>query len=180
MWPASAEAVLGETSLSETALQAALSAIDEPAFIVSPLGHVLYSNSKGRALLATRGEVSMYRQLVSAIHSEGSSTKDPSVQQGELVLVPFEVEGMTDHYLVRARTDASEMVDVLAARAAELWGLTRRQSDVLACIAKGASNKDIASALGISVRTVEIHVTTILARAGVETRSALASAMWEL
>lgn len=44
---------------------------------------------------------------------------------------------------------------------------------MLELIAEGRSNATIASMLGISARTVEIHVTALLDKAGVENRSAL-------
>jgi len=40
--------------------------------------------------------------------------------------------------------------------------LTKRQSQVLALMAKGQSNKEIARELGVSEHTVKIHVTAIL------------------
>jgi DNA-binding NarL/FixJ family response regulator len=42
--------------------------------------------------------------------------------------------------------------------------LTPRELDVLRMLAQGFSNKEIASALGMSVRTVESHHANILAR----------------
>lgn len=49
--------------------------------------------------------------------------------------------------------------------------LTQRQSDVLACIARGSSNEEIASQLGISVGTVKTHVHTVLRRIGARNRT---------
>jgi DNA-binding CsgD family transcriptional regulator/tetratricopeptide (TPR) repeat protein len=51
-------------------------------------------------------------------------------------------------------------------------GLTRRQHDVLRLVADGATNAEIAQRLGLSVRTVDHHVSSILARLGVRTRAA--------
>lgn len=49
--------------------------------------------------------------------------------------------------------------------------LTQRQSDVLACIARGCSNEEIARELGISVGTVKTHVHTVLKRIGARNRT---------
>ena len=49
-------------------------------------------------------------------------------------------------------------------------GLTRRQADVLALIADGLTNAEIADELVLSVRTVDTHVAAILDRLGVRSR----------
>lgn len=49
-------------------------------------------------------------------------------------------------------------------------GLTARQLDVLDLVADGATNAEIADRLGLSVRTVDHHVSAILSRLGVRTR----------
>lgn len=50
--------------------------------------------------------------------------------------------------------------------------LTPREMEVLQCAAQGLRNKDIARDLGVSVRTVEGHLSTILAKLGVASRTA--------
>ena len=49
--------------------------------------------------------------------------------------------------------------------------LTKREMEVLKAAAKGMSNKDIAEELYLSVRTVEAHLTTILNKLGVGSRT---------
>jgi DNA-binding NarL/FixJ family response regulator len=61
-------------------------------------------------------------------------------------------------------------------------GLTRRQADVLALLAEGLTNAEIADRLVLSVRTVDTHVAAILDRLGVRTRreaAAVARALGE-
>lgn len=48
--------------------------------------------------------------------------------------------------------------------------LTRRESEVLACIARGLQNKEIAVALGISLATVRNHVHAILEKLDVHSK----------
>jgi DNA-binding CsgD family transcriptional regulator len=50
-------------------------------------------------------------------------------------------------------------------------GLTDRQRDVLRLVADGATNAEIAQRLGLSVRTVDHHMSAILGRLGVRTRT---------
>ena len=50
--------------------------------------------------------------------------------------------------------------------------LTRRERDVLAELAKGSSNQTIATTLGMSVRTVETHLSHIYLKLGVKSRAA--------
>ena len=57
------------------------------------------------------------------------------------------------------------------ARVARPAGLTEREVDVLRLIARGLSNKAVASALGLSPKTVGHHVEHIYSKAGVTTRA---------
>lgn len=56
-------------------------------------------------------------------------------------------------------------------------GLTRRESEVFAWMAQGKRDREIATILGISYRTVTNHVYAILRKLGVETRTAALGAM---
>lgn len=49
--------------------------------------------------------------------------------------------------------------------------LTERQAEILALLARAMPNKRIASELGLGLRTVESHVSVILSKLGVESRS---------
>ncbi|MFZ5897082.1 MAG: helix-turn-helix domain-containing protein [Myxococcota bacterium] len=48
--------------------------------------------------------------------------------------------------------------------------LTARERGVLERVLLGETNKEIAAALGCSVKTVEFHVSNILKKVGVESR----------
>ncbi len=50
-------------------------------------------------------------------------------------------------------------------------GLTDRETDVLRLLADGKANKEIARVLGIGERTVKSHVSSILAKLGVQSRT---------
>lgn len=52
--------------------------------------------------------------------------------------------------------------------------MTRREVDVLALVAKGQSNKEIAGRLYLSSRTVEKHVERLMFKTGATNRAQLA------
>lgn len=58
------------------------------------------------------------------------------------------------------------------AHAPDGLGLTQRERDVLQMMASGKSNREIADALFVSLGTVKVHVTHVLAKLGVRSRSA--------
>ena len=52
-----------------------------------------------------------------------------------------------------------------------LSALTRRETDVLEQLARGRSNKQIAASLSLGLRTVESHVSNLLGKLGVNSRT---------
>jgi DNA-binding NarL/FixJ family response regulator len=54
--------------------------------------------------------------------------------------------------------------------------LSRREEEVLGLIAEGMANKQIASRLGITERTVKVHVGNLFRRIGVADRTS--AALW--
>jgi NarL family two-component system response regulator LiaR len=61
---------------------------------------------------------------------------------------------------------------------AELQGLTEREREVLDCIARGLTNREIAEQMVISEKTVKTHVSNLLDKLGLEDRTR--AAIWAL
>lgn len=64
----------------------------------------------------------------------------------------------------------TEVVDAEPTGVSELAGLTARELEVVARVAEGAANKEIARGAGISVKTVEAHMASIFSKLGVANR----------
>jgi DNA-binding CsgD family transcriptional regulator len=75
----------------------------------------------------------------------------------------------------RARLEIDVPADI-APSAAERYGLTVRELEVLALVAEGCTNRQIADALFISVKTASVHVSNILGKLGVANRGEAAAA----
>jgi DNA-binding CsgD family transcriptional regulator len=92
-----------------------------------------------------------------------------------------------------ARAALEEAVEILDGMGARLWaeraraelgriggraaadGLTPTEERVAELVAEGRSNKDVAAALFVSVRTVEANLTRVYAKLGIRSRSELAA-----
>lgn len=74
-----------------------------------------------------------------------------------------------------ARPFLAEVGTILGRDHGSDHGLTRRELEVLQLLATGVTNGKIAKELVVSVRTVETHVSNILSKLGVSSRSAATS-----
>ncbi len=57
--------------------------------------------------------------------------------------------------------------------ATEAWRLSRRQREILVLATQGLTNKQMAFELGCCPKTIEVHVTGLLKKAGVARRNEL-------
>ena len=90
----------------------------------------------------------------------------------------LELEAARDVFARLGAAPDLARVDALAGRAApaDAHGLTKRELEVLALVAAGRSNREIAAELVISEHTVARHVQNLFAKLGVSSRAAATSA----
>jgi DNA-binding NarL/FixJ family response regulator len=163
------ETRLRQAGLLGAALEAALEALGQPAYVLTSTGRVVYANSAGRARVER-----VPPSVAEAIRLQGQGPLPPPHPH----VTRLHSRGLSPHYLVVDRSveaQATGRVYALAAR----WELTAREAEVLEHIIQGASNKAIATRLGCAERTVEVHVTHLLRKAGVESRSALIAKVFQ-
>jgi DNA-binding NarL/FixJ family response regulator len=82
-------------------------------------------------------------------------------------------------FLLRARLPLPEGCDGEPADADAVeddpFGLTPREREVLAMVAEGATNREIGERLFMAEKTASVHVSRILAKLGVRTRTQAAA-----
>jgi DNA-binding CsgD family transcriptional regulator len=159
-----------DTSHEQAAsIDALLEAVPFPAMLVRAGAGVQQANAAGAAMLDGR-----FAGLVKAVddHLRGAGAAPPGAtinkvsQPGVPALALVVYRG--------ARFAAAGR----RGRAVRRWNLTSREADVLAHLADGASNKEIAARCGCALKTVEQHVSAILAKAALPSRAALVRAFW--
>jgi len=150
-------------ALASHGLVAALDHIGSPAFVTDDGGRPVFANGIG-ARMFDRDPAGMTRNLQRRL---GASARE------------INAPGHRPHWLV-VLTPEAQVPDERVAKAASQWKLTKRQLEVLALAAKGEANKGIAEKLGCAVATVEVHMSAILRKTGLENRAQLVSRFWTL
>jgi DNA-binding CsgD family transcriptional regulator len=157
-----------------------------PLLHVSEKGKILWGSSPALRLLRTywgwtkpsaQLPTPLRRMVSCRAHTNGSS---PTPLRSELLIGGR--QGASLH--VRLIEDNKRLLLLLYERSASpqtsAHGLTKREAEVFQWLAAGKSNKDIATILAISPRTVEKHLGRIFQYLGVETRTAAAAEFYRL
>jgi DNA-binding NarL/FixJ family response regulator len=103
-----------------------------------------------------------------------------AVHKGDAFFSPTAARSLTQALRgepAAASPAAGQGGDAEARRAVE--ALTGREREVLLFIARGALNKEIAAALGISIRTVEAHRDNLMRKLGIRTVAGLTKLVLE-
>ncbi len=122
------------------------------------------------ALLATGGDRGLARTLVQEAHEVATALGARPLREG------------IERLAVRARLElaAQQPPAPPANPMLERFELTPRELEVLALVADGMTNREIAAELFISEKTASVHVSRILAKLSVPNRTAAAAAAHEL
>lgn len=148
----------------ETMVEETLAAVPNAAFLYSKEGGVRGANPSGKLALE-RDPSGVAETVRHALDHPGPGAPYATTDllQGRQLLISRGTE-----------------LDVQArlARIQSRWKLTPRQTEVLALLVQGHSNKEIARNLGCATKTVEIHLSHLLQKAGAESRLALLSTFW--
>jgi DNA-binding NarL/FixJ family response regulator len=135
---------------------------------VAVLGELRARGSAARVLVLTSATEPASASL--AVRSGAAGVLYKDVDPDALVRA---IRSVHDGHLLLAAEAAGSLV-----RSAGAWGvaagldaLTGREREVLAELTKGRSNREIARALGVSEKTVKAHVSSVLAKLGVQDRT---------
>ena len=132
------------------------------------LGELRARDSPARVLVLTSATEPASASL--AVRSGAAGVLYKDVDPDALVRA---IRSVHDGHLLLAPEAAGSLVRLAGAAhaVAGLDALTSREREVLAEIAKGRSNREIARALGVAEKTVKAHVSSVLAKLGVQDRT---------
>jgi len=138
---------------------------------IAVLGELKARGSAARVLVLTSATEPASASL--AVRSGAAGVLYKDVDPDALVRA---IRSVHDGHLLLAPEAAGTLM-----RAAGTWGpgargggldaLTSREREVLAELARGRSNREIARALNVSEKTVKAHVSSVLAKLGVQDRT---------
>jgi len=150
---------------AQPALEAALNRLGSAAFVLTRHGSIVETNHAGHALLG-RDRARVTAALRDAVARRCSALA--------VELIPLVDTDASSLWLaVIGVASADERIRVCVDTCRTRWGLTPRQTEVLALVARGLPNATIAAELACVERTIELHVTALFDRAGAESRAAL-------
>ncbi|MGP4112082.1 helix-turn-helix transcriptional regulator [Streptomyces sp. 4N509B] len=122
-----------------------------------------------------------YRWAEALLTTEGAAGREPAsepLRRAHAVAAALGAAPLRERIerlAVRAGLDLAEGRTASAPPPADPFGLTRREREVLALVAAGRSNRQIAQELFISPKTASVHVSNILAKLAVSGRGEAAA-----
>lgn len=150
---------------TSAAFRAAIEQVGAAAFIIGARGTIHETNVAGRTLL-TKDRA----EIAGALEDALAGRANPR----EIALVPLVERGVAGYFLAIVRHDPVEgRIASCVQYCVTRWNLTPRQAEVLALAARGLANATIAATMRVGERNIEMHMTAIFDRAGVDSRAAL-------
>lgn len=73
--------------------------------------------------------------------------------------------------------ELSELTRAARSHGSDSWNLTKRELQVSKVLARGFTNKEIGRTLGIATNTVDVHVSSIRRKLGVQNRTQIATTL---
>jgi len=131
---------------------------------IAVLGELKARDSAARVLVLTSATDPAAASL--AVRSGAAGVLYKDVDPDALVRA---IRSVHDGHLLLAAEAAGTLMHPTAV--AGLDALTVREREVLAQLARGRSNREIARALGVAEKTVKTHVSSVLAKLGVADRT---------
>jgi DNA-binding NarL/FixJ family response regulator len=176
LWAVSAQEIGDETRKSIRDSEAAILVLDSSATILDgseSIREFISPSSRWKAILIGMDEnkrtfLETVRRGVTGYLLKDASAVDVvaavrAVARGEVVCPPRLCRFLFDYI-------ASEMTEMPNGRVRIHTGLTRREQQLVPLIARGLTNKEIASHLNLSEQTVKNHIHHILHKVGAEDR----------
>jgi DNA-binding NarL/FixJ family response regulator len=130
------------------------------------LAELQTQNSKARVLILT--SVTDHAAAATAMRHGAAGVLYKDVDPDALVRA---IRAVHDGHLLLAADAAGSLLRQAAQQNQGLDALTGREREVLAELAQGRSNREIARALHVSEKTVKAHVSSVLAKLGVQDRT---------
>jgi DNA-binding NarL/FixJ family response regulator len=168
-------AVAGEAGDGAAALELAASARPDVILLdlklpgqdgIAVLGELAASGITARVLVLTSATDPASASLAMRSGAAGVLYKD--IDPDALVRAIWSVH---DGNVLLAPEAVRAMMHGASAALGGIGALTSREREVLAEIAKGRSNREIARALRVAEKTVKAHVSSVLAKLGVQDRT---------
>ncbi len=167
--------VAGEAADGDTAVALAASRAPDVILLdlklpgrdgIAVLTELKARNSTARVLVLTSATDPASASLAMRSGAAGVLYKD--VDPDALVRA---IRSVHDGHLLLAPGAAGPLVRIPSATWGGMDALTSREREVLAELARGRSNREIARALGVAEKTVKAHVSSVLAKLGVQDRT---------
>ena len=133
---------------------------------IAVLGELTARYDRSRVLVLT--SVTDHASAAAAVRAGATGVLYKDVDPDALVRA---IRAVHDGHLLLAPEAAGTLLHSASAPARGLDALTSREREVLAELTHGRSNREIARALQVSEKTVKAHVSSVLAKLGVQDRT---------